>query len=77
MDGDECACGRAQRLTWSPLWGEFLCPECLWQRTETLLKEPVTILPVPAADAADGALASGGYLAAGTAAIVGEHGPCG
>ena len=46
MDGNECACGRVQQLTWSPVFGAYLCPGCLWQQTEALLKEPVTALPV-------------------------------
>lgn len=45
-DGEQCPCGRTDDLIWSPLWSEYLCASCLWQRVNRELDEPVTILPV-------------------------------
>ena len=41
-----CLCGVTRRATWSPVFGAYLCQQCLWAKTDALLKEPVTTLPV-------------------------------
>ena len=67
---DSCPCGRTRNLTWSPLWEEYLCSFCMFQRTCGLLDEHVTMLP--ARDDGPHTLASGGYISPGTTVLVSE-----